>query len=104
MGEESTILLVASIPPLTPTLASIDTYLLRWASGPERLSNYREHHAMVVSAPQVETKSDASFPKVSTSSNESFDPHTTKWSDINLFKFGALITVSSTVENAIFYP
>jgi hypothetical protein len=37
-------------------------------------------------------------------SKESFDPNTTKWSDINLLKFGALIAVSSTVENAIFYP
>jgi hypothetical protein len=37
-------------------------------------------------------------------SDESFDPHATKWSDVNLFKFGALITLSSTVENAFFYP
>ncbi|CAF0727619.1 unnamed protein product [Rotaria sordida] len=37
-------------------------------------------------------------------SREPFDPHTTKWSDVNLFKFGALITVSSTIENVIFYP
>ena len=59
---------------------------------------------MVVSVRKSETEGDASLSKVPTSSNESFDPHTTKWSDINLLKFGALITVSSTVENAIFYP
>ena len=35
---------------------------------------------------------------------ESFDPHTTRWSDVNLLKFSTLITVSSTIENAIFYP
>ncbi len=39
-----------------------------------------------------------------TISKESFDPNTTKWSDVNLLKFGALIAVSSTVENVIFYP
>jgi hypothetical protein len=33
-----------------------------------------------------------------------FDPHTTKWSDVNLLKFGTLVTLSSTLENAIFYP
>ncbi|CAF3350256.1 unnamed protein product [Rotaria sp. Silwood1] len=37
-------------------------------------------------------------------SRESFDPHTTKWSDVNLVKFATLITASSTIENAIFYP
>jgi hypothetical protein len=59
---------------------------------------------MVVSARKSETESDASFSEIPTNPNESFDPHTTKWSDLNLLKFGALITVSSTVENAIFYP
>ena len=61
---------------------------------------------MVVSSLNSETVDYQTPPKIETSliSSESFDPHSTKWSDVNLLKFGALITVSSTVENAFFYP
>jgi hypothetical protein len=59
---------------------------------------------MVVSLLKSETTDHKSSSEIKTVSNESFDPHSTKWSDVNLFKFGALIAVSSTVENAFFYP
>jgi len=59
---------------------------------------------MVVSLLKSETTDHESSSKTNKVANEPFDPHTTKWSDVNLFKFGVLITVSSTVENAIFYP
>lgn len=42
--------------------------------------------------------------KTSKISKDSFDPHTTKWSDVNLLKFAALVSVSSTIENVAFYP
>jgi hypothetical protein len=59
---------------------------------------------MVVSPLKSVTSDHQSSSEISTISKESFDPHSTKWSDVNLFKFGALIAVSSTIENAIFYP
>jgi hypothetical protein len=59
---------------------------------------------MVDNLVQSEISSLPSASETKTISTESFDPHSTKWSDVNLFKFGALITVSSTIENAIFYP
>ena len=60
---------------------------------------------MVVNNQKTETTDHhSSLENTAISSQEPFDPHTTKWSDVNLLKFGALITVSSTVENAIFYP
>jgi hypothetical protein len=52
----------------------------------------------------LETDAKASTPLPKIGSQESFDPHTTKWSDINLLKFGTLIVASSTLENALFYP
>ncbi len=72
---------------------------------PENISlNYYKDHAMVVSLLKSETTDHEPSSKTNKVANETFDPHTTKWSDVNLFKFGVLITVSSTVENAIFYP
>lgn len=32
------------------------------------------------------------------------DPHSTQWSDVNVWRFAALMSVFSTAENAIFYP
>ncbi|CAF0728917.1 unnamed protein product [Adineta ricciae] len=49
----------------------------------------------------IESKSDAIS---ATKAEDTFDPHTTKWSDVNLLKFGTLIAVSTTFESAIFYP
>ena len=61
---------------------------------------------MVVSSHKSEPVNDQLSYKPETNfiAKESIDPHSTKWSDVNLFKFGALITVSSTLENAVFYP
>ena len=59
---------------------------------------------MVASVANSKTSNHEALSEPKTISKESFDPHTTKWSDVNLLKFGALITVSSTIENAIFYP
>jgi hypothetical protein len=59
---------------------------------------------MVVSLLKSETNDHQSSSETKPISKESFDPHSTKWSDVNLFKLSALITVSSTIENAIFYP
>ena len=49
----------------------------------------------------IESKSDA---KAARKAEDTFDPHTTKWSDVNLPKFRTLIAVSTTFESAIFYP
>ncbi|UJR33405.1 hypothetical protein I4U23_020851 [Adineta vaga] len=59
---------------------------------------------MVASLLNSETidSTSSSIPK--TIVDDTFDPHTTKWSDVNLFKFGALIAISTTAENAVFYP
>jgi hypothetical protein len=59
---------------------------------------------MIVSPIKSETTDHQSSSEIKKISKEPVDPHSTKWSDINLLKFGALITVSSTIENAIFYP
>ncbi|CAF3503900.1 unnamed protein product [Rotaria socialis] len=59
---------------------------------------------MVVSLAESETTDYKSSSQIQTTSREPFNPHTTKWSDVNLVKFGALITVASTIENAVFYP
>lgn len=61
---------------------------------------------MVVSSHKSEPVDDRLSYKPETNfiAKESVDPHSTKWSDVNLLKFGALITVSSTIENAFFYP
>ncbi|CAF1531925.1 unnamed protein product [Adineta steineri] len=59
---------------------------------------------MVVSAVNSETNNQTPISETVKNTKETFDPHTTKWSDVNLFKFGALIAVSSTLENAVFYP
>jgi hypothetical protein len=59
---------------------------------------------MVVSLLKSETTDPQSPSESKTISNAPFDPNSTKWSNINLFKFGALVAVSSTIENAIFYP
>ena len=66
--------------------------------------NSLQDHAMGDSHLQLEIDAKASTPVPKIGPAESFDPHTTKWSDINLLKFGALIVASSTLENGIFYP
>ncbi|CAF5188116.1 unnamed protein product, partial [Rotaria magnacalcarata] len=63
-----------------------------------------KNHAMVVSLVESETIDYKSSSQIQTTSREPFNPHTTKWSDVNLVKFGAFITVASTIENAVFYP
>ncbi|CAF0763424.1 unnamed protein product [Didymodactylos carnosus] len=51
---------------------------------------------------QHETKSPSTLEKIN--KNKPIDPHTTEWANVNLAKFMGLMTVASTVENAIFYP
>lgn len=58
----------------------------------------------MVGSSQKSESVDEQFSSTTITTKESVDPHSTKWSDVNLLKFGALITVSSTVENAFFYP
>ncbi|CAF4259352.1 unnamed protein product, partial [Rotaria magnacalcarata] len=56
-----------------------------------------------------DTENSVSLTNVSPSEKQmipsfTFDPHNTKWSNINLTRFSLLIVVAATLENVMYYP